>query len=174
MKIPPLLRGGFYFLFLVITFFLLFTGLVSLDQYFDVQLPGSLLFVGIPLGIGGSFLALWCAILFILRGHGTPAPFDPPKKFVILGPYRYVRNPMMIGGFSTLLGVSLLLRSPSGLLFILLLALLFQLFIVYIEEPGLSDRFGKEYEDYKKTVPRWIPVIKKQISNPKHQFPNKF
>ena len=165
MTIPPAIRGIFYAIILITLFYLIFSGLVSMDKSLGMELPGVLKIVGIPLVIGGLFLALWCAILLVLRGHGTPAPFDPPKKFVVLGPYRYVRNPMMLGGFSALLGVSFILASLSGILFILLLSLLFQLFILYIEEPGLLERFGKNYEDYKKNNPRWIPFFKKENTN---------
>ncbi|MCH7761929.1 isoprenylcysteine carboxylmethyltransferase family protein [candidate division TA06 bacterium] len=102
----------------------------------------------------------YCAILLINRGRGTPAPFDPPSEFVVLGPYRYVRNPMMIGGLGADLAVSLILSSLSGILFTLLLSLLVHLFIIRVEEPGLQQRFGQPYFEYKKKVPRWIPKIK--------------
>jgi protein-S-isoprenylcysteine O-methyltransferase Ste14 len=42
----------------------------------------------------GTAIALWCVFTFVFIGKGTPAPFDPPRKLVIRGPYRFVRNPM--------------------------------------------------------------------------------
>jgi protein-S-isoprenylcysteine O-methyltransferase Ste14 len=45
----------------------------------------------------GTMIALWCVFTFVFIGKGTPAPFDPPRKLVVRGPYRFVRNPMYIG-----------------------------------------------------------------------------
>jgi protein-S-isoprenylcysteine O-methyltransferase Ste14 len=36
--------------------------------------------------------------------------------------------------------------------------LLFHLFVVFEEEPGLRRRFGAEYEDYCGRVARWLPT----------------
>src|SRR5437667_6056995 len=52
---------------------------------------------GILVGVAGGALALWCILAFATVGKGTPAPFDPPRRLVVVGPYRYVRNPMYIG-----------------------------------------------------------------------------
>src|SRR5690348_14983087 len=54
--------------------------------------PGEVLFV-----LGGA-VAAWCIGAFVVRGRGTPALFDPPRRLVAVGPYVYVRNPMYIGG----------------------------------------------------------------------------
>ncbi len=57
--------------------------------------------------IGGA-IGLICIVTFIVKGSGTPAPFDAPKNFVAWGPYKYVRNPMYIGGLILLIGFWLL------------------------------------------------------------------
>jgi len=105
----------------------------------------------------GGILVITCAAIFVLRGRGTPAIFDPPKEFVALGPYKFVRNPMYIGGFILLVGFGLYQNSASILLLSLLLALLIHLFVLAIEEQGLEKRFGRSYLEYKKSVNRWIP-----------------
>src|SRR5438552_1670759 len=46
--------------------------------------------VGIVIGIAGAVVALWCILTFASLGRGTPAPFDPPRRLVIRGPYRFV------------------------------------------------------------------------------------
>jgi protein-S-isoprenylcysteine O-methyltransferase Ste14 len=115
------------------------------------MVPGRVLFVT------GAALALTTVGFFIFEGRGTPALFDPPKRFVPHGPFRLVRNPMYIGGVSMLLGLGLRLRSVSMALFALVAFLLIHTFVVFTEEPGLRKRFGQEYEDYCNSVPRWIP-----------------
>src|SRR5262249_5759925 len=52
---------------------------------------------GMALVAIGAAGALWCILAFALLGRGPPAPFDPPRRLVVRGPYRYVRNPMYIG-----------------------------------------------------------------------------
>lgn len=107
--------------------------------------------------IAGAALVLTCVGFFVLRGRGTPAPFDPPKNFVAAGPYKYVRNPMYVGGLSLLVGFGLWQQSVSILLFALLLALIVHLFVVLFEEPGLERRFSASYINYKQSVNRWLP-----------------
>ncbi len=61
----------------------------------------------------GTAIALWCVFTFVFIGKGTPAPFDPPRKLVIRGPYRFVRNPMYIGAGMTLAGAVLYYQSST-------------------------------------------------------------
>jgi protein-S-isoprenylcysteine O-methyltransferase Ste14 len=77
------------------------------DSTFGFALPEWTCPLGIALLAAGGVLALACITAFVIRGEGTPAPFDPPRKFVAVGPYRFVRNPMYIGGFLALLGFGL-------------------------------------------------------------------
>jgi protein-S-isoprenylcysteine O-methyltransferase Ste14 len=48
---------------------------------------------GMVIGAAGAAVALWCIFTLATIGRGTPAPFDPPRRLVIRGPYRFVRNP---------------------------------------------------------------------------------
>jgi len=129
----------------------------ALDKYIPLRIPVWLVIPGVVLGAVGAALALTTIAYFILEGRGTPAVFDPPKRFVPHGPYRHVRNPMYTGGVSTLLGWGLYLRSVSMVLYAFVVFLLIHTFVVFAEEPGLRKRFGQEYEDYCKSVPRWVP-----------------
>lgn len=107
----------------------------------------------------GGLVTVWCLWFFVSEGRGTPALFDPPRRLVALGPYRYSRNPMYVGGALLLAGFGLLQRSPSILVFIPAWWLLFHLLVVSHEEPILRGRFGRDYEDYCRETPRWIPRL---------------
>jgi protein-S-isoprenylcysteine O-methyltransferase Ste14 len=113
--------------------------------------------LGIAVMALGGMLALACVATFVVRGQGTPAPFDPPRKFVAAGPYRFVRNPMYIGGFVVLFGFGLYEQSPAILLFTLPWLLLAHLFVIIYEEPHLRATFGSAYEEYCHSVWRWLP-----------------
>ncbi|MDR3675190.1 MAG: isoprenylcysteine carboxylmethyltransferase family protein [Acidobacteriota bacterium] len=133
-----------------------------LDKFIPLRVPAWLIVPAHVLFVAGAALALTTVGFFIFEGRGTPALFDPPKRFVPHGPYRLVRNPMYIGGVSMLLGLGLRLRSVSMALFALVAFLLIHTFVVFTEEPGLRKRFGQEYEDYCNSVPRWIPRFTQQ------------
>jgi protein-S-isoprenylcysteine O-methyltransferase Ste14 len=120
--------------------------------------------VGIAVLSAGFALAIWCIATFVVRGHGTPAPFDPPRKLVAAGPYRYIRNPMYIGGGLVLLGFGLVQRSPAVVLFVPVWWLLFQLLVLLYEEPVLRHKFGREYDEYCRRTPRWIPRLRRPAS----------
>lgn len=116
-------------------------------------------FLGVVLVALGAAFYLGCAWEFAFAGHGTPAPIDAPRRLVTSGLYRRVRNPMYLGVLLILFGESVLLRSPAILRYALLVGLLFHLFVVYYEEPALKGKFGAAYQDYCKTVRRWIPNL---------------
>jgi protein-S-isoprenylcysteine O-methyltransferase Ste14 len=90
-------------------------------------------------------------------GHGTPGPWDAPRRFMAAGPYRWVRNPMYISALLVVLGEAWLLLSLSLLVYGGALAAFFHLFVIGYEEPALRRTFGETYETYRRTVPRWIP-----------------
>ena len=142
-------------------FLLLFAGLALWARGFDrrlgVILPAAGALPGVVLAVAGALLVLACAGVFIWRGRGTPALFDAPRAFVAVGPYRYARNPMYLGGLLLLLGFGLWERSLSILLFAALLCPLTHLLVVFYEEPTLRKRFGASYREYLEKVPRWLP-----------------
>jgi protein-S-isoprenylcysteine O-methyltransferase Ste14 len=117
---------------------------------------------GIMLVTIGTAIALWCVFTFVFIGKGTPAPFDPPRKLVIRGPYRFVRNPMYIGAGMTLAGAALYYESLSILFYNGLFFLVTHLFVVLYEEPTLRRTFGDEYEAYCRRTTRWWPTRSKK------------
>jgi protein-S-isoprenylcysteine O-methyltransferase Ste14 len=92
-------------------------------------------------------------------GKGTPAPFDPPRRLVVRGPYRFVRNPMYLGGALTLAGAALFYRSLFLLGYDCIFLLAFSLFVLFYEEPTLRRTFGPDYEAYCHRVARWLPRL---------------
>jgi protein-S-isoprenylcysteine O-methyltransferase Ste14 len=129
----------------------------SLDLYLGAALPEWTAALGIVFMLIGASLALMCVTLFIVQGRGTPAPFDAPKQFVALGPYRVVRNPMYLGGLALLIGFGLYQHSKAILLFCPVWFLLAHVFVILYEEPTLMSKFGTSYQGYCRAVPRWIP-----------------
>lgn len=117
--------------------------------------PGPLL--AAPLLLAGAAIYLGCVWDFATKGRGTPAPIDAPKRLVVAGLYRYVRNPMYLGVLSLIGGWALFFRSWVIFLYGCALGLAFHLFVIFYEEPHLRAVFGSSYERYCRAVRRWIP-----------------
>jgi protein-S-isoprenylcysteine O-methyltransferase Ste14 len=113
--------------------------------------------------LGGAVLAFglcmigWTVALFAGVGRGTLAPWDPPERLVVRGPYRYVRNPMITGVVSVLLGEAALFGSPAVLAWAGVVFALNAVYFPLIEEPDLRSRFGADYDAYAAHTPRWLP-----------------
>lgn len=112
---------------------------------------------GVALVVAGMFMMWHTISLFFSVGNGTLAPWDPPRSLVVRGIYRHVRNPMISGVCCVLLGESLLFASTYMALWFALFALANLIYLPLVEEPKLKKRFGEDYEQYKRNVPRWFP-----------------
>jgi protein-S-isoprenylcysteine O-methyltransferase Ste14 len=115
--------------------------------------------LGVVIGSAGVLVALSCVFTFAWIGKGTPAPFDPPRRLVNRGPYRFVRNPMYIGAGLALAGAALFYESAPLLIYVGIFLLATHLFVVCYEEPTLRKTFGPEYETYCHRVRRWWPSV---------------
>jgi protein-S-isoprenylcysteine O-methyltransferase Ste14 len=113
---------------------------------------------GMVFGAAGAAVALWCILTFASTGRGTPAPFDPPRRLVIRGPYRFVRNPMYIGAGLALASAALFYQSWPLLGYAGLFLIATHLFVLSYEEPTLRRTFGPDYEAYCLQVSRWWPL----------------
>ena len=107
----------------------------------------------------GAALVAWCVVSFVRIGRGTPAPFDAPRRLVVRGPYRFVRNPMYMGAALALAGAALFCQSAALLVYCAAFLLCFHLFVILYEEPTLRRKFGREYEGYCRQVRRWWPGL---------------
>lgn len=110
----------------------------------------------VPILIGLA-VYLWCVWDFAAIGRGTPLPIDEPRKLIVRGLYRYVRNPMYIGVLLVNIGWAIFFRSLEVVSYAFCVGLAFHLFVVIYEEPHLRRRFGESYAHYCRTVHRWIP-----------------
>ena len=110
------------------------------------------------MGVPGLALGVWRAALFGKHGEGTAAPWDPPQRFVVRGPYRYVRNPMITGVFAMLLAEAILFASWPIAIWFAVFVVGNLIYIPVFEEPKLEQRFGDDYIAYKARVPRWLPL----------------
>ena len=108
----------------------------------------------VALGLG---LVVRTVAYFATLGHGTLAPWDPPRRLVVAGVYRHVRNPMISGVALILVGEAVAFASRGLALWALTFFALNAVYIPAFEEPGLARRFGEDYLEYKRNVPRWVP-----------------
>ncbi len=113
--------------------------------------------VGAAVFVGCLVTYVRSSYLLSRHGEGAYVEFDPPKRFVAVGPYRWVRNPVAASVVATLLGEAIALSSTGVFLLFLAALLVAHLQVVFLEEPLLRKRFGQSYVEYLARVPRWIP-----------------
>ncbi len=145
-------------------FFALWFWLLPLWLGFRVELTGAAhwrLLAAIPSVLGFS-VVLRCVWDFAWTGRGTPAPFAPPQRLVVVGFYRYVRNPIYVGGAAGWLGLWIVLGHANwtGAVIAVAAMLGVYLFVVFYEEPTLRKKFGADYEEYCRNVRRWCPRVR--------------
>jgi protein-S-isoprenylcysteine O-methyltransferase Ste14 len=131
---------------------------------FDVAAAGvaKWRWVGAVPSVLGFSVALRCIWDFGRAGRGTPAPLVPPQRLVVVGFYRYVRNPMYVGFFAGWMGLWVVFgkANRSALVGVLFAIVAVVLFVKFYEEPTLRKLFGANYEVYCRNVPRWIPRLR--------------
>ena len=125
--------------------------------------------IGLWCMLNGLGLVAWCVTLFISEGQGTPLPTHPPQRFVVTGPYQFVRNPMALGFFLMLAGESAVYQSKVVVGYLIFIMTVINLFVRVVEEPDLERRFGSCYVAYKRQVARWVPRLPSGVSTKPHQ-----
>jgi len=116
--------------------------------------------------LAGAALTFSGAYYLVRRGEGTPLLFDPPHRLVVAGPYAHLQHPMLLGVLLMVCGEALWAQSLTLGLYALILIILANLYVVYLEEPGLAKRFGADYRAYQTAVPRWFPFLRRRATTP--------
>jgi protein-S-isoprenylcysteine O-methyltransferase Ste14 len=115
---------------------------------------------GLALVAAGAYVVLRAFVRFVREGRGTPAPVAPTEELVVGGDYRFVRNPMYVGVVTAILGQSLTFLNPWILGYGVLAWAVMASFVRWYEEPALLRRYGGQYDDYRRTVPAWLPRLR--------------
>jgi protein-S-isoprenylcysteine O-methyltransferase Ste14 len=150
--------------FVIIIPFLIIMGSIFLDQWLAlpriyhglINLPVGIVFIVI-----GSLCAFWTVRVQFMIGKGTPVPIIPTQKLIILGPYKYCKNPMALGTFIAYIGVGICTGFFSSTALVFLFIVFLVTYIKLIEEKELIERFGSEYLEYQQNIPFLIPRIRK-------------
>ena len=124
------------------------------------RLAGPLLFVA------GGTLGVWSSRTMVLTGRGTPLPTSSPRRLVVSGPYRFIRNPMAVGGLLQGIAVGVFFGSPFTIVYVLVGAFLWNHTIRPAEEADLLARFGDEFRAYARRVPCWLPIARRGSAAP--------
>ncbi len=116
--------------------------------------------IGLIIMVIGLYAIIMTVSSIMRTGKGTLAPWSPSKHLVIDGIYGYVRNPMILGVLTVLIGESIAILSFKIFIWALCFFVINNIWFIIFEEPNLEKKFGDEYREYKRNVPRWIPRLR--------------
>lgn len=116
--------------------------------------------VGAALFVVGVSAVVASFVRFVREGNGTPAPIAPTESLVVGGLYKHVRNPMYVAMLAVIFGQALFLGNMWLYDYALVFWLVTASYVRWREEPSLIERYGEQYETYRKHVPAWIPRVK--------------
>jgi len=158
--------GTLIFLFLIMPFFLIWIPrriLLSPEHIYRFDI-GIYRHFGLALIVLGVVIYIFCSVSFVFVGKGTPIFLTPTKELIVTGLYRFVRNPLYIAGVLVLSGEAIQFQSVGIFIYCLVMFGIFNV-TVLMEETLLAEKFGARYEQYRKSVPRWIPGLKPYKGN---------
>src|SRR3954453_15360523 len=123
------------------------------------NLPTGVRWVGGAVTFVAAVLLMHSFARFVIEGSGTPAPSAPTERLVVGGLYRYVRNPMYLAVLAAVLGQALLLGQAVLVPYAVVLLAAVRSFARRYEKPTLPQRFGPAYDNYRASVPGWVPRL---------------
>ncbi len=148
-----------------VLFFAVF--MIALPWIADRALPAALpvpallqTWVAGTLALVGVVTWMVCLDTFSRVGHGTPLPLDAPRNLVRTGLFGVIRNPIILAELFVIWAEALYVASLGVGLYAIAMSVLAHLAVVRVEEPELRSRFGAEYDEYCRDVPRWIPRLR--------------
>lgn len=167
--------GGTIFLFLIPFGLYKLSGYDNLCTDLVLLQPGSVRYIlSACCFIPGAFFMIWSNIFLFKAGKGGPAEgmgvsVSPrTKRLVTTGPYRYCRNPMVLGALLIYLSIVIFLNSLTALSALLIFFFFGITYLKLSEEKRLEKGFGDEFLEYRKKVPMLFPGIrfnKKAVKN---------
>jgi len=154
------LLGTLFFLMIIVPIFMIWiprTILLSHYQIYEFDI-GKIRYLGLFSIILGSAIYVTCSGYFLFIGRSSPIPFTQTKRLIVKGIYRYVRNPLYIAGVLVLVGEAVLFQSIGIFIYCLVMFGIFYVHVI-MEETFLENKFSVEYDQYRNSVPRWIPRL---------------
>jgi len=133
---------------------------VERDWRVGFAFPGFVVPVGVVVLVLASALGLWSAAAMVVAGRGTPLPVAMPSRLVVVGPYRFVRNPMAVAGIVQGIAVGLVLSSWLVIAYAVIGSVIWNLAVRPHEEADLEERFGVDFRRYRDAVRCWIPRLR--------------
>jgi protein-S-isoprenylcysteine O-methyltransferase Ste14 len=151
-------------------FFVIAPGIVAglvpwLISGWDVHWPMSTFGIAV-MALGSAVLTAAVVVLirnfvrFVVEGRGTPSPVLQTERLVVGGDYRFVRNPMYLAVITAILGQAIIFGSLGLVLYALTVWAIMATFVRMYEEPLLQNRYGEEYERYRRGVRAWMPRLR--------------
>ena len=154
------LLGTLFFLVIIVPIFMIWiprTILLSPSQIYEFDI-GKIRYLGLIAILLGSAIYVTCSGVFLFIGRSSPIPFTQTNKLIVEGIYRYVRNPLYIAGVLVLVGEAVLFQSIGIFIYCLVMFGIFYVHVI-MEETFLENKFSVEYDQYRNSVPRWIPRL---------------
>jgi protein-S-isoprenylcysteine O-methyltransferase Ste14 len=123
--------------------------------------PVALRVLGGLLMLAGVAVLLDVFVRFVRDGAGTPSPAAPTARLIAGGAFGHVRNPMYVATTTIIVGEGLAFAQPVLLVGAAAYAAAMGTLAATIEEPRLARRFGASYDAYRRSVPGWLPRLRR-------------
>ncbi|MEM0942092.1 MAG: isoprenylcysteine carboxylmethyltransferase family protein [Bacteroidota bacterium] len=152
----------FSMLFILISLIIVLSGSIIDWAYFQMGLDSinkiPFQYFGLILLLLGSSIRIW-AILHLGKYFSNAVSFNSEHKLIKSGPYKLIRHPSYLGAYLAIIGSALFLKSIVFFLIGLIVMLSAYLYRIKVEEIGLIELFGSEYQEYKKKSKKMIPFV---------------